>query len=86
MSIGLGICGVVLFFVLRYIAGKTDGCLVRMIIKIVGFVVYALGVGLLFMTFLLEGQLKILVGENDSPEDCAAIANDAVQEVDVDAK
>jgi len=86
LAIGLGIGGVVLFFILRYIAGKTDGCFVRMIVKLVGFVSYALGVGLLFLTFLLEGQLKSLVGENDSPEDCAAIANDAVQEVDVDAK
>jgi len=71
LSIGLGIGGVVLFFVLRYIAGKTDGCLVRMIVKLVGFISYALGVGLLFLTFLMEGQLKNLVGVKDSNNNAA---------------
>ena len=66
LSIGLGIGGVVLFFVLRYIAGKTNGCLVRMAVKTVGFIAYAMGVGLLFLTVLLEGQLKNLIGVKDS--------------------
>ena len=78
LAIGLGIGGVVLFFVLRYIAGKTSGCLFRMIVKMVGFVAYALGVGLLFLTFLLEGQLKNLVGVKGSDVDFSA-ASDATQ-------
>ena len=71
LSIGLGIGGVVLFFVFRYIAGKASGCLFRMIIKMVGFIVYALGIGLLFLTFLLEDQFKSLVGVNDSDNNVA---------------
>ena len=66
VSIGLGIGGVVLFFVLRYVAGKTKGCLFRMLVKMVGFVAYALGIGLLFLTFLLGGQFKSLLGVKDS--------------------
>ena len=66
ISIGLGIGGVILFFILRYVAGKTKGCLFRMIVKMVGFVTYALGIGLLFLTFLLEDQFKSLVGVKDS--------------------
>ena len=66
VSIGLGIGGVVLFFVLRYVAGKTKGCLFRMLVKMVGFVTYALGVGLLFLTFLLSDQFKNLMGVEDS--------------------
>lgn len=73
LSIGLGIGGVVLFFVLRYIAGKTSGCLVRMIVKLVGFLSYALGIGLLFLTFLLEGQLKNFVGVKDSDVNTPAV-------------
>ena len=69
LSIGLGIGGVVLFFVLRYIAGKTDGCLTRMLVKTIGFIAYALGVGLLFVTCLLEGHLKALVGVEDAKID-----------------
>lgn len=66
ISIGLGVGGVVLFFILRYVAGKASGCLIRMIAKLVGFVAYALGIGLLFLTFLLNDQFKSLVGVVDS--------------------
>ena len=76
LAIGLGIGGVVLFFVHRYIADKTDGCLVRMIVKLAGFISYALGIGLLFLTFLMEGQFKGLIGEKDSN------GNVAVEEVE----
>ena len=61
-AIGIGIGGVVLYFTLRYVAGKATGCLFRMIAKFIGFILYALGVGLLFITFLLEDQFKGLVG------------------------
>ena len=44
------------------VAGKATGCLFRMIAKFIGFILYALGVGLLFITFLLEDQFKGLVG------------------------
>lgn len=72
VSIGLGVGGVVLFFVFRYIAGKTSGCLFRILIKIVGFVVYALGIGLLFLTFLLDEQFKGLMGVKDSSNNAPA--------------
>ena len=72
VSIGLGIGGVVLFFVLRHIAGKTSGCLVRMIVKMAGFAVYALGIGLLFLTFLMGEQFKSLMGVKDSSGDVPA--------------
>lgn len=75
LSIGLGIGGVVLFFILRYSAGKTSGCLVRIIIKMVGFIVYALGVGLLFLTFLMEGQFKGLVGVKDSDSNTSTVSD-----------
>ena len=72
VAIGLGIGGVVLFFVFRYIAGKTNGCLFRMIVKFVGFVAYALGVGLLFLTFLLNESFKGLMGVKDTANNAAA--------------
>ena len=71
VSIGLGIGGVVLYFIFRYFAGKASGCLFRMIVKMVGFIVYALGIGLLFLTFLLENQFKSLVGVKDSDNTAA---------------
>lgn len=37
-----------------------------MIVKLVGFLAYALGVGLLFFTFLMEEPFKTLLGVNDS--------------------
>ena len=72
VSIGLGIGGVVLFFVCRYIAGKTSGCLIRMIVKVAGFAAYALGIGLLFLTFLMGEQFKSLMGVKDSSGDVPA--------------
>lgn len=81
MSIGLGIGGVVLFFIFRYIAGKTNGCLFRMIVKLVGFLAYALGVGLLFFTFLMEGQFKTFLGIKDSNDNTPAESNVPTEEV-----
>ena len=72
VSIGLGIGGVILFFVFRYIAGKTNGCLFRMIVKLIGFLAYALGIGLLFVTFLLNEQFKGLMGVKDTPNNTAS--------------
>ena len=69
LSIGLGIGGVVLYFIFRFIADKTKGCLVRMIVKFVGFIAYALGVGLLFFTFLMEKPYKTLLGVKDPSSD-----------------
>ena len=71
-SIGLGIGGVILFFVFRYIAGKANGCLFRMIVKLIGFLAYALGIGLLFVTFLLNEQFKGLMGIKDTPSNAAS--------------
>lgn len=65
LSIGLGIGGVVLHFISRFIADRTKGCLVRMIVKFVGFIAYALGVGLLIVTFLIEEPFKTLLGVKD---------------------
>ena len=62
VAIGIGVSGVVLYFILRYIAGKATGCLFRMLVKLIGFLLYTLGVGMLFITFLLEDQFKGLVG------------------------
>ena len=62
VGIGIGIGGVVLYFVLRYVSGKITGCLFRMIVKFIGFLLYTLGVGMLFITFLLEDQFKSLIG------------------------
>lgn len=70
-SIGLGVGGIVLFFILRFVAGKTSGCLFRLVVKLVGFVAYALGIGLLFLTFLLEDQFKSLVGLEDAADKAA---------------
>ena len=75
LSIGLGVGGVVLFFVLRYVAGKASGCIFRMIVKMAGFIVYALGIGLLFMTFLMEDQFKTLVGVKDLDNNAATEVN-----------
>lgn len=72
VAVGLGIGGVILFFILRYVAGRTAGCLFRMVVKLVGFLAYALGVGLLFLTFLMEDQLKDIVAVKDSNGNAAA--------------
>ena len=79
LSIGLGIGGVVLYFIFRFIADRTKGCLVRMIVKLVGFLAYALGVGLLFFTFLMEKPFKTFLGVTDSSNG-ATIENKAALE------
>ena len=79
LSIGLGIGGVVLYFIFRFIADRTKGCLVRMIVKLVGFLAYALGVGLLFFTFLMEKTFKTFLGVTDSSNG-ATIENKAALE------
>lgn len=75
VAIGIGVGGVLLYFILRYIAGKATGCLFRMVVKFVGFILYSLGVGLLFITFLLEDQFKGLIEEE------SAKSNVSVEEV-----
>lgn len=75
LSIGLGIGGVVLYSIFRFIADKTKGCLFRMIVKLVGFLAYALGVGLLFFTFLMEGTFKTLLDVTDSKSDVQTESN-----------
>ena len=61
-AIGLGVGGCIMHFVLRSIAGKVSGCLFRAPIKLLGLMVYALGVGMLILTFLCENQLKACCG------------------------
>lgn len=75
LSIGLGIGGVILYFIFRFIADKTKGCLLRMIVKLVGFLAYALGVGLLFFTFLMEEPFKTFLGVKDSSDDATTEGN-----------
>jgi len=70
LAIGFGVGGVVLYFVMRSFAGKVDGCLVRMVVKLLGFFAFALGVGMLIVTFLAEDTLKDCLGvkvANDAP-------------------
>ena len=68
-----------LYFIFRFIADRTKGCLVRMIVKLVGFLAYALGVGLLFFTFLMEKTFKTFLGVTDSSNG-ATIENKAALE------
>jgi len=74
-AIGLGVGGCVGYFVLRNIAGKVSGCLFRAPIKLLGFLVYALGVGMLIVTFLCEGQLKSCCGVAADSEGSAETTN-----------
>ena len=69
MAIGVGVGGVIAYFILRFIANRTSGCLFRMVLKIVGWLLYTLGIGLLVTTFLLEDSLKKLIDvkENSAP-------------------
>ena len=62
LAIGIGIGGVVLYFVLRSVAGRIDGCLLRMIVKFIGSISLATGIVMLFLTFLLEDQFKDMLG------------------------
>ena len=62
LAIGSGVGGVVLFMVLRSVAARTDGCLFRMLVKFVGFLLLALGVGLLITVFLAESTFKASLG------------------------
>ena len=80
LSIGLGVGGVVLYFIFRFIADKTKGCLVRMIVKFVGFIAYALGVGLLFFTFLMGKQFKTFLGVKDPSSDATTESNAPTEE------
>ena len=65
LAIGVGVGGIVAYFVLRFLANRTSGCLFRMVFKLLAFVLYALGIGLLFTTFLLEDPFKSLLGVKD---------------------
>lgn len=72
VALGLGFGGVVLYFVFRTIAGKTNGCLFRMLVKFVGFILFALGVGMLIVVFLAEGTFKECVGVEKATENVPA--------------
>ena len=74
-AIGLGIGGCVGYFVLRDIAGRVSGCLFRVSIRLLGFLVYALGVGMLFTVFLCEDQLKSCCGVATDSEVSAKTTN-----------
>ena len=65
VAIGIGIGGIVSYFILRFIANRTSGCLFRMVLKIAGWLLYALGIGLLFSMFLLEDSMKDLMDVKD---------------------
>lgn len=67
-AIGLGVGGVVLYFVMRTIAARTDGCLARMFIKLLGFLAYAMGVGMIIMSIFLRDQLRELCVEEKSSQ------------------
>lgn len=69
LAIGVGVAGVIVYFILRFLANRTSGCLPRMVLKIVGWLLYTLGIGLLVTTFLLEDSLKKLIDvkENSAP-------------------
>jgi hypothetical protein len=43
-----------------------------MIVKLIGCLAYALGIGLLFVTFLLNEQFKGLMGVKDTPNNTAS--------------
>lgn len=68
VAIGMGLGGIVLFVLFRIVAGKVSGCMARMLVKLIGFLAFALGVGMLVVTFMLENSLKGMlgVGEQDT--------------------
>lgn len=73
IAIGMGVGGVVLFLMLRAIAARTNGCLLRMLVKFVGFLLFALGVGMLISVFLGESTFKDCLGvEKEAKADVSA--------------
>lgn len=76
-TVALGIGGIVGFFVLRKVAGNIDGCLVRMLTKLVGWLVYAAGIGLLILSLFLGDQFKACLGVEDKPAADATPAAEA---------
>lgn len=73
MSIGVGVVGVIAYFIFRFIANRTSGCLPRMVLKIAAWLLYALGIGLLFTTFLLEDSMKKLMDVKDGAAPVAEV-------------
>ena len=65
VAVGVGIGSVIAYFILRFIANRTSGCLFRMALKIAGWLLYTLGIGLLFSMFLLEDSMKDLMDVKD---------------------
>lgn len=67
-AIGIGIGGCIGYFVFRNLAGKTSGCLTRAFFKLVGFLVYALGVGMLIVSIFCNDQLKSCCGVEEAAQ------------------
>lgn len=76
MAIGVGVGGVIAYFILRFIANRTSGCLFRMVLKIAGWLLYTLGIGLLVSTFVLEDSMKGLMGVKDGAAPVAEVSSE----------
>ena len=76
VAIGSGVGGVVLYAIFRSLAGKANGCLFRLLVKFLGFISLALGVGMLIVVFLLESTFKDMVmeGNEDNGTPAAEVA------------
>lgn len=68
IALGIGVGGIVIYVLTRFATNRISGCFFRMLLKFVGFVFYALGVGLLIIIFLLSGEFKDMVGAAPSNE------------------
>ena len=69
VAIGLGVGGIVIYVITRALTNRISGCFFRLVLKLVGFVFYALGVGLLIIVFLLSGEFKDMVGATPNNEE-----------------
>ena len=76
VAIGIGIGGIVSYFILRFIANRNSGCLFRMVLKIAGWLLYTLGIGLLVSTFVLEDSMKGLMGVKDGAAPVAEVSSE----------
>ena len=72
VAIGSGVGGVVLYVIFRALAGKASGCLFRLLVKFLGFISLALGVGMLIVVFLLESTFKDMVMEGNETNETPA--------------
>lgn len=65
VSVAIAIAGVAGYIPMKSIAGRASGCLWRVFLRLAGFILYALGFGLLIAIFLLSDAFRSGLGIDD---------------------